>query len=120
MSFGPLHRDERGYRTEHGVLPSAFFALECPIVEPQLYRDLGEASRAFNSGLLVHTQPTSLRPFLRGAYRTRALSPPQRLRPRARAGMAADQDRGFLTMINANKLPRLYVRELLHGTASGR
>ncbi len=109
VSFGPLHR-VRKLTSRHGVVASGFFALECPIVEPKLYLALEGASRWFET-MFSFTTGDSLRPFL-----TAPLDFEQFHLPTAYDRVHEDAwnrgDRGFLVMINANKLPRLSVREL--------
>lgn len=109
MSFGPLHRHQR-LRSRYGVVPSAFFALECPIVEPQLYRGLEDASRSFKR-VFSFTTADNLRPFLRRTLEFEQFHLPNAY-DRVHEPEWQRADRGFLVMINANKLPRLYVREL--------
>ncbi|MBA2643089.1 MAG: hypothetical protein H0U82_09205 [Actinobacteria bacterium] len=92
------------------VVLSAFFAFECPIVEPQLYADLGYASRHFRR-MYSFSAYDALRPFLTGPVELRSFRLPQ-------AFDEVDEqswqraDREFLTIINANKLPRLSNEEL--------
>ena len=109
MSFGPRRRDER-LVARFELVRSAFFALECPIVDPQLYRDLSVLSRSFNT---VHSFSTeaSLRPFLRGPVRLEQFHLPNAYEQVHEEQWRRD-GRGFLTMINANKLPRLRLHEL--------
>ncbi|MDX6409926.1 MAG: hypothetical protein QOE13_2997 [Gaiellaceae bacterium] len=109
VSLGIRHRYARLARRPNFVL-SGFFALECPIVEPRLYQDLDEASSAFKRVFSISTAE-SLRPFLREPLNVSSVRLPQ---PQ---NAVHDEHwhrngRKFLTIINANKLPRLYVREL--------
>jgi len=109
VSFGPLHRSKRiGARPD--VVSSAFFALECPIVEPGLYLGLEAASRSFQR-LFSFTTADSLRPFLPAPLELEQFHLPN-VYDRVHEEQWQRSDRGFLVMINANKLPRLYVREL--------
>lgn len=109
VSFGPLHRSKRiGARPD--VVSSAFFALECPIVEPRLYLGLEAASRSFKR-LFSFTTADSLRPFLPAPLEFEQFHLPNSY-DRVHEEKWLRTNRGFLAMINANKLPRLYVREL--------
>jgi alpha(1,3/1,4) fucosyltransferase len=89
---------------------SAFFALECPIVDPRLYLQLSSLSRSFRSTHAFSTEE-GLRPFLRGTVRLEQFH-----LPNAYDDVHEEQwnrgGRGFLTMINANKLPQLSLHEL--------
>ena len=94
----------------HGAVPSAIFALECPVVEPRLYRALPRLSsrfrRVFTWSEPVHLEPYSRRPFA---------SLPFRL-PQPTDGVHEAiwrrRDRRFLTLVNTNKLPRHPLGEL--------
>jgi hypothetical protein len=109
MSLGIRHRYPRLVERDD-VIPSAFFALECPIVEPKLYRDLHAASRAFRR-TFSYSSAEALRPFLTGPVAVQPFRIPQSF-DAVHERIWADEDRGFLTIINANKLPRLQVGEL--------
>ncbi len=89
---------------------SGFFALECPIVEPKLYRAVYPASKAFKR-VFSFSEPEAIRPFLTGPVATRQVRLPQAL-DHVREDAWRRLDRRFLVMINANKLPRLRVNEL--------
>lgn len=92
------------------VVLSAFFALECPIVEPRLYRDLPDVAAAFRR-TFTFCEPTALEPFLPRPVASRTFRIPQSF-DNVHAPLWARQDREFLVMINANKRPRLAHSEL--------
>lgn len=105
VSFGEWRRS-----SEPGIVPSALFALECPIVEPSLYRQLPALQRRFRR-LFTWAAPSALLPFTRGLVASRDFRIPY-ARDRADPAIWARRDRRFLTLINANKLPRLERSEL--------
>lgn len=109
LSFGP-RRDVRRLVQRAGLVRSGFFALECPIVDPVMYRDLGAVGRSFATVYSFSTEQ-SLRPYL-----TASVALEQFQLPNPYVGVDAEHwgrsGRGFLTMINANKLPRLRPGEL--------
>jgi alpha(1,3/1,4) fucosyltransferase len=109
VSFGPLHRVGE-LVAKHGVAPSGFFALECPIVEPKLYLALEDASRVFDT-MFSFTDGPSLRPFVTAPLEFEQFHLPNAY-GRVHEDVWGRRDRGFLVMINANKLPRIHVREL--------
>lgn len=109
ISFGPRSL-KRELVARYGLVRSAFFALECPIVDPMLYLNLSSLSRSFRSTQAFATED-ALRPFLRGPVRLEQFH-----LPNAYDNVLEERwsrvDRDFLTMINANKLPQLSLHEL--------
>lgn len=89
---------------------SAFFAFECPIVEPSLYSVLPTVQRHVKR-IMCFSDDASLAQFTGGGVRSERFAWPQGLEGVNEPAWSRT-DRGFLTMINANKLPRLYVKEL--------
>ncbi len=89
---------------------AAFFALECPIVEPRLYRALPRAAEGFRR-VYSFSDEASLRPFLPSPVNLHGFCLPQS-HEAVHEAQWRRSDRKFLTMINANKLPRLDVAEL--------
>ncbi|MBI4454512.1 MAG: hypothetical protein HY644_01290 [Acidobacteria bacterium] len=89
---------------------SSFFAFEAPIVEPSLYTKLPEISRYFRR-VYSYSTAQALQPFV-----CRDVSLLQFHIPQAYDDVFEHlwrkEDRKFLTMINSNKLPRLYRQEL--------
>jgi alpha(1,3/1,4) fucosyltransferase len=89
---------------------SAFLVNECPIVEPTLYADLHIAATHFRR-MYSFAGDEEMRPFLRAPVEFRPFRFPYPF-----GGVVQDVwergDRSFLTIINANKVPRLDTREL--------
>lgn len=108
VSMGYLDNYEHLAKRPDTVV-SAFFAMECPIVEPSLYRALHDVQRRFKR-IYSWSDSASLEPFVGERLKLESMCWPQAFdrvhdvwgRPRKK----------FLVMINSNKLPRLYVREL--------
>lgn len=92
------------------VTLSGFFALECPIVDPDMYRAAYIARRAFKR-MFSFTVDAALASFLPGPVGFRQMQLPQSYED-VHAGIWERKERKFLTIINANKLPRVYDREL--------
>ena len=92
------------------VILSAFFAFECPIVEPRIYEALPAIQRHVKR-IMCFSDATSLAPFTGTLIRPERFVWPQCLDGVNETAWSRT-DRGFLTMINANKLPRLYRAEL--------
>lgn len=92
------------------VTLSAFFAFECPIVEPSLYAALPYVQRYVRRVMCFSDAPTLL-PYTRTLIQAEQFIWPQCL-DGVNEDAWARTNRGFLTMINANKLPRLYRDEL--------
>ena len=109
ISFGRRRRLQPLVR-EFGLVPSGFFALECPIVDPQLYRELDSVGRSFTTVYSFSTEE-SLRPYLSAPIRLERFQLPNPY-DRVDEEHWRRDDRRFLTMINANKLPRLRAGEL--------
>lgn len=92
------------------VVLSAFFVQECPIAEPALFADLDKVDAAFER-MYAFSGDDALRPFLRRPLTFRPFRYPYPFD-------SVDEDawergeRGFLVMINANKIPRLKTAEL--------
>jgi hypothetical protein len=89
---------------------SAFLVNECPIVEPRLFADLDDADSQFRR-MYSFAPDHEMRPFLRAPVSFRPFRFPYPF-----DGVLEEVwergDRGFLTIINGNKVPRLDVREL--------
>jgi alpha(1,3/1,4) fucosyltransferase len=89
---------------------SAFFALECPIVEPSLYRGLHEVQHYFKR-IFSWSDSSSLEHFTGGPLPLMPFRFPQAFSD-VHEPIWKRSDRKFLVMINSNKLPRLYWQEL--------
>lgn len=109
VSFGMLDKYRRFARRADTTV-SAYFAVECPIVEPSDYRALREASRVFKR-IYSWTDRASLLPFVGAPIDVHNYYWPQAF-DRVHQEIWDRTDRMFLVMINANKLPRIYDREL--------
>lgn len=100
----------RALEARPDVVLSAFFAFECPIVEPKLYAALpklqGRVSRIF-----TFCDADQLTSFTGTPIQSRRFVWPQPFDDIDDKAWSRTS-RKFLTMINANKLPRLYDREL--------
>jgi alpha(1,3/1,4) fucosyltransferase len=92
------------------VTLSAFFAMECPIVEPTMYRALPRLEQCFRR-IFSWSDTKSLLQFTRKPVCLEHFCWPQSF-DAVHEHLWSNQDRKFLVMINANKLPRLYVDEL--------
>lgn len=109
VSLGRIADYSRLSRRPDLVL-SAFFAFECPIVEPSLYAALPRIQRHVRR-MMCFSDADSLAQFTGTPVRAERFIWPQCL-DGIHAAAWSRTNRGFLTMINANKLPRLYRAEL--------
>ena len=109
VSIG-LMADYRSLARRPDVTLSAHFAFECPIVEPALYSVLPEVRR-YVRRIMCFSDAASLAPYIGASIPMERFTWPQALEG-VHASAWARADRGFLTMINANKLPRIYRAEL--------
>jgi len=109
VSLGILSNFKRLAKREDVVL-SAFFALECPIVEPSMYRALNRAQHYFKR-IFSWSDSPSLERFVGGRLRCEPFRWPQSYES-VHEEIWRRADRRFLVMINGNKLPRLYWQEL--------
>jgi hypothetical protein len=92
------------------VTLSAFFAMECPIVEPRMFELLPSVRTLFRHVLSWSDTP-SLRQFTRTPVPVEHFCWPQAF-DAVHEHLWSESNRKFLVMMNANKLPRLYVDEL--------
>jgi hypothetical protein len=109
VSMGMLDR-YRALAARREVILSAFFALECPIVEPRMYAELPRAQRSFRR-IFSWTDGDTLRRFTGRTVRVLPFRWPQSF-DAVHEGLWRRGDRAFLVMMNANKLPRVYWQEL--------
>jgi hypothetical protein len=109
ISMGLLN-NYRALSKRPDVILSAFFALECPIVEPTLYQALTQVQRYFKRIFSFSTRE-SLQPFIQGTIHCQPFVIPQSYHS-VHEEFWQREDRRFMVMINANKLPRLYWQEL--------
>jgi alpha(1,3/1,4) fucosyltransferase len=117
ISFGPPDRlvafTARKYRAlarRADVVMSAFFAMECPVVEPKLYKALPAFQRRFRR-IMSWSDTESLLPFTHSRVQVEHFCWPQSF-DAVHDQLWSQGDRKFLLMMNSNKLPRLYVNEL--------
>jgi alpha(1,3/1,4) fucosyltransferase len=110
VSLGSRRHYARMLR-RHDVTPSAFLAMECPAVEPKLYRDLRDVSQVFRR-VYTFSPVTALRPFLRRPMDLLPFHFPQAWDTVHDAIWEQEDRPGFLTIVNANKLPRDRTNEL--------
>lgn len=89
---------------------SAYFAMECPIVEPLMYKSLSRATKVFRR-IYSWSDCDTLRRFVGSPLRVEKFFWPQSFDD-VHEDFWRQRDRKFLVMINANKLPRVYFEEL--------
>jgi alpha(1,3/1,4) fucosyltransferase len=109
ISFGLLDRYKQFVRRLDLTL-SAFFAFESPVVEPQIYRELGAVQRNFKR-VFTFTDSESLLPFLDRPLQSREFRIPHPFE-RIDEVLWGRKNRKFLIMMNHNKVPALDYREL--------
>lgn len=109
VSMGQLENYPRIVKRSDTVA-SAFFAMECPIVEPSLYRALNGVQRDFKR-IYSWSDSASLAPFVGGRLRLESMCWPQSF-DRVHEAVWNQPRAKFMVMINSNKLPRVYVQEL--------
>lgn len=90
---------------------SGFFAMECPIVEPLLYRGLPAVGKAFRR-VFSWSDGESLKPFTGEQMELETFLWPQCFDAVHEEIWLRTDHRKFMVMINANKLPGLYQNEL--------
>lgn len=109
VSFGRL-QDLRKVAKRKDTILSAFFAMECPIVEPSMYKALERSQHQFKR-IFSWSDGPSLERFVGGPIRTQPFRWPQSFNS-VHHDIWKKKERKFLVMINANKLPRVYWQEL--------
>jgi hypothetical protein len=109
FSFGPRQRYTLLAGRED-VLLSGFFAFECPVVLPTLYRDLHTVGGAFKRVFSFSTEE-ALRPFLRGPVRLTRFMLPLSFDD-VHGGIWERRDRQFLTIVSGNKMTWVEGKEL--------
>lgn len=92
------------------VVLSGYFGMECPIVEPSLYRELRTVQK-YCKRIFTWSDSESLERFVGGPLRCQSFRWPQSY-DTVHEAIWSRTNRKFLVMINANKLPRLYWQEL--------
>jgi alpha(1,3/1,4) fucosyltransferase len=109
VSMGALDH-YRSLAKRPDVVLSAFFAMECPIAAPALYRGLPRAQESFKR-IFSWSDSASLERFVGGPLRCTPFLWPQPFAD-VHEEIWRRTDRRFLVMINANKLPVLRWQEL--------
>lgn len=109
FSAGVLENYRRLAERDDVVL-SGYIAMECPIVEPRHYHEFPELERHF-CHILTWSDSESLLHFTGRPVRCERFQWPQSY-DAVHDDIWSRRDRAFLVMINANKLPRVYWREL--------
>lgn len=109
VSMGQLENYPRIVKRSDTVA-SAFFAMECPIVEPSLFRALPDVQRHFKR-IFSWSNAASLEPFVGRRLQLESFCWPQSF-DRVHEAVWDQPRRKFMVMINSNKLPRVYVQEL--------
>jgi hypothetical protein len=109
VSMGPLQHYPILSRRANVVL-SAYFALECPIVEPNQYLALPQVQKYFKR-IFSFSDCEALQPFLRSPIHCQHFFIPQSFEA-VHEAIWQQSDRRFLVMMNSNKLPRRYDQEL--------
>lgn len=109
VSMGMLANYRKLAQRSDTVL-SACFAMECPIVDPSMYRALRDAQRHFKR-IFTWSDSPSLERFVGEPLRCESFCWPQSFDD-VHEEIWRSTQRKFLVMINANKLPRIYWREL--------
>lgn len=92
------------------VVLSTFFANECPVVEPKMFKALPIIQKRFRR-VMSWSDTESLLPFTRSPVPVEHFCWPQSF-DTIHERLWSKRDRKFLIMMNKNKLPRLYVDEL--------
>ena len=109
VSFG-LQNHYRTIVQRPGVIASAFFAFESPVITPIQYSEIPTLQKYFKR-IFTFTDAESLAPFLRGPLQSELFHLPQP-NDSVNDELWRRGDRKFIVMINHNKLPAVYWREL--------
>ena len=111
ISMGILSNYRRLSQSRPDVVLSAYFAMECPIVEPKMYRALRDAQRYFKR-IYSWSDSASLERFVGEPLLCgKSFCWPQSFDD-VHEKIWQNIERKFLVMINTNRLPRLYWNEL--------
>jgi hypothetical protein len=92
------------------IILSAFFPLECPVVEPSLYSELKKVQPYFKR-IMTWSDSQSLMPFTRGKIEMDSFCWPQSF-DHVHEDIWSRRDRNFLVIMNSNKLSRINTEEL--------
>ncbi len=109
VSMGMLDKYQM-FACRKDTIISGFFALECPIVEPSLFHELGRVQKFFKR-IFSWSDSPSLERFVGVPLRCQHFCWPQSFDD-VHEQVWSKSDRKFLVMINSNKLPRINWQEL--------
>ena len=110
ISVGPPLSDYRRVAKRRDTSLSAYLVLECPIVDPPMFRDLARARKYFKR-IFSFADSASLERFVGRSLQIEPMLWPQAF-DTVHEGIWEQEDRQFLVIINANKLPPLTWQEL--------
>ncbi len=110
VSMGILSNYRRLSQDRPDIILSAYFAMECPIVEPKMYRALRDAQRYFKR-IYTWSDSLSLERFVGEPLRCKSFCWPQSF-DEVHESLWQNTERKFLVIINTNRLPRLSWNEL--------
>ncbi|MGH9946531.1 MAG: glycosyltransferase family 10 domain-containing protein [Pyrinomonadaceae bacterium] len=109
ISFG-IQTNYQKLAARQDVILSGYFAFECPIVEPRMYERLKTAQNYFKR-IFTWSDDATLERFVGKKLDYEHFLWPQSFN-QVHEDIWKNSDRKFLVMINANKLPRVYYKEL--------
>ncbi|MGH9685848.1 MAG: glycosyltransferase family 10 domain-containing protein [Candidatus Acidiferrales bacterium] len=109
VSFGLLNH-YRAIARRPGVLASAFFEFESPVITPDQYEEIPELQKYFKR-IFTFTDAQALAPFLRAPLQSELFHLPYP-HDGVNEELWSRRDRKFLIMMNHNKLPAVYWHEL--------
>ncbi len=109
VSIGTLDNYRR-IRMRPDTTLSALFITETPVVSLPMYKGLRQAQAAFRRVFSVCDDP-EVEQFVGGPFECRTFRWPMDIE-KVDESLWDNDDRGFLVMINMNKVPRLYWKEL--------
>lgn len=109
VSFGLLNH-YRAIARRPGVLASAFFEFESPVVTPDQYAEIPELQKYFKR-IFTFTDAEALAPFLPAPLQSELFHLPYP-NDEVNEELWNRSDRKFLVMMNHNKLPLVYWHEL--------
>lgn len=109
ISFGLMDKYKK-LAGRNDITLSAFFAMECPIVDPFMYRKLKQARKYFKR-IYSWSDPHSMEKFTGASFPYTRFNWPQSFDD-VHVSLWGNSNRQFLVMINSNKMPYLFQDEL--------
>ena len=109
LSLGILNNYKK-LSKRNDIIISSFFAMECPIVNPDQYKQIRDAQHYFKH-IYSWSDSGSLERFIGDKIAIETFHWPQSYN-QVHEEYWSNNDRGFLMMINSNKLPAIYWQEL--------